>query len=88
MTYKEPFPFTETDDIRIFAADVPDQELQWHWDEQDRLVIVKSGKGWEFQYDNELPRPMPEGVGFFVQAGVWHRLHKGEGPLTLQIVKS
>ena len=55
-------PFTEQKDgelrLRTFGIDVPDDELMWHWDEEDRYVKVISGDNWKMQYDDQLPIPL------------------------------
>jgi len=76
--------------IRTFSEDTLDEELKWHWDEEDRKVsLVHIGQvqetDWMFQMDNELPKKIEESI--FIPAGEWHRLIKGTGNLTLKIEK-
>ncbi len=80
-------PFTESGQLRTFDEHVDPSELKWHWDEQDRFVTVTHDTDWQFQYDNQLPQVMLKGVGFYIKAGTWHRLIKGVGPLTLEVIK-
>ena len=86
-------PYTETklDEntiIRSFdASQIIEHQLKWHWDEQDRIVEVLEDSDWEFQYDNELPIPLILGVDIKIPAGVYHRLIKGTGKLSLKINK-
>jgi len=80
-------PFIEIGQLRTFDEAVDPSELKWHWDEQDRLVTPTHVTDWMFQYDNKLPQPMLNNVPFFVQAGVFHRLIKGTGDLTLKVLK-
>lgn len=80
-------PFIETGALRTFAEDVPKEELKWHWDEQDRVVTPTHDTDWMFQYDNKLPQEMANGVSFFIRAGEFHRLIKGAGSLTLNVLK-
>lgn len=76
--------------LRTFSDDTLEEELKWHWDEEDRkITLVHVGPAqktdWMFQMDNELPRRIEETV--FIPAGKWHRLIKGKGDLTLRIQK-
>ena len=80
-------PFTEAGQHRTFDASVDPAELKWHWDEQDRFVTANHDTDWRFQYDNQLPQAMLEGVSFYIIAGTWHRLIKGSGSLTLEVIK-
>lgn len=82
-----PFPFTEIGSTRIFKADVDPKDLQWHWDEQDRMITVEHETTWLFQFDNALPCTLDKGVSLFIKAGIWHRLIKGNEDLTLTVLK-
>lgn len=81
------FPFTEDGTVRLFSATVHPEELQWHWDEEDRLVTPVHETDWMFQLDNELPRYLTKDVSVFISAGTWHRLLKGSGDLKLDVLK-
>ena len=82
-----PLPFLEVGELRTFSGAVDEHELQWHWDEQDREACATHATDWQLQLDNELPQPMPEDVWFFIPAGVWHRIIKGTGDLTVRVLK-
>ena len=90
----KPFPFTEIQGlaenvvVRTFSADVDPMELQWHWDEEHRIVTAEHDSDWRIQLDNHLPMDLPAGVSTFIPAGTWHRVIKGTGDLTVTIVKS
>lgn len=76
--------------LRTFSEDTLDEELKWHWDEEDRKITpVYTGpvneSDWMFQMDNELPRRI-EGT-IFIPAGKWHRIIKGTGNLSLRVEK-
>ena len=71
--------------IRTFFSDVPEEELKWHWDEEDRTVTPISENDWEFQMDNELPHLFDREV--FIPAGEFHRIIKGTTSLKVKIVK-
>lgn len=84
---QEPFPFTETGTTRVFSEKLNPEELLWHWDEQDRLITAQHDTDWMFQVDNELPFDLQKGISLFVAEGIWHRLIKGTGDLTLTVLK-
>lgn len=81
------FPFVELGSQRVFAADVAEHELKWHWDEQDRFVVFEHDSDWQFQFDNAIPMPIVAGQGVFIAAGQWHRLIKGSGSLSIMVTK-
>lgn len=84
----KPLPFTELGELRTFAADVDAGELQWHWDEQDRIVIPQHETDWLLQLDNELPQEMREGLSYYIPIGAWHRVIKGTGSFTVRVIKN
>lgn len=75
----EPLPFSESYDepsgcwIRIFPGDLDPMEMDWHWDEEDRIFEVISGSSWKFQRDNQIPHQMVPGMKISVKAGEYHR---------------
>ena len=71
--------------IRIFKYYVAEEDLVWHRDKEDREVAVMKGKGWKFQFDNELPFLLPRGKLFKIPKMQYHRIIKGEGDLVLKI---
>ena len=71
--------------IRTFSPDVNESELEWHWDEEDRLVTPIEKTDWQFQFDNELPFTIKEVIN--IPAGVIHRVIKGSGELKVKILK-
>lgn len=84
------FPFLDENvskkvKIRIFSENVKTEELKWHFDEQDRVVIPQHKNNWYFQMDNELPIKLTEGKEYFIPKGVYHRLIKGDGDLKVKI---
>ena len=74
--------------IRTFSADVDEMDLIWHTDKENRFIKVLEGNGWQFQYDEELPFEMTEGLGFPVMKGQIHRVIKGVGPLKIELHKN
>jgi len=70
---------------RTFDVNVPEHELVWHRDHNTRSITVVEGEGWQFQFDNQLPRLLKVGDQFEVCGGVYHRLIKGDSDLKLRI---
>ena len=86
------FPFTEQQldtklFLREFSSDVDEMELIWHEDKEDRIVSVVEGNGWKFQFDEELPIEMEDGINITIPKGVIHRVIKGKGPLKIKVFK-
>lgn len=71
--------------IRTFFFDTDTAELQWHWDEEDRLVEPLAENDWLFQFDNELPQRIYKEI--YIPAGVMHRVIKGSGDLIVKITR-
>lgn len=84
-------PYTQVEEagyiIREFSEEVSSKELVWHRDEKDRTVEVLEGKGWKFQYDNELPFDIEVGDTFTIEAMEYHRLIKGKTNLLIRITE-
>ena len=75
--------------IREFGQNIDPIELMWHRDNEDRVVeVLTAGNGWQFQYDEELPFEMTDGLGFPVMKGQIHRVIKGLGPLKIELHKN
>ena len=86
------FPFTEekigeNTFIRTFSADVDEMDLIWHADKENRVVTVLEGNGWKFQFDEELPIEMTNGLDISIFEGRLHRIIKGNGPLKIKLQK-
>ena len=85
-----PFKQTQIEEnkfIRIFQASVPDGELKWHWDEEDRLIKICNPNNWALQIDNEFPVALEVNQTHYIRRGVWHRLIKGTTELIVEITK-
>ena len=74
--------------IRTFSTDVDEMDLIWHTDKENRFIKVLEGNRWQFQYDEELPFEMTDGLGFPVMKGQIHRVIKGLGPLKIELHKN
>jgi hypothetical protein len=76
---------SERNFLRFFSYSVPEEELKWHHDPEDRLIKVLNENDWLFQFDNTLPQQLPN--DFLIPMGVWHRLIKGTTNLQVQVTK-
>jgi len=70
---------------RIFDEEAINDELVWHRDKKDRTIFVISGVNWKFQRDNELPFVIKVGDKFKIEKEKYHRIHKGQGKLIIEI---
>jgi len=86
-----PYVDLETTDeyiIREFSQNIDPIELMWHRDDEDRVVkILECGKGWKFQFENELPWELEPLTTICIMRHEWHRVHKGQDKLKLKIYK-
>lgn len=71
--------------VRRFKESVEDEELKWHWDEEDRVIHPIHRTDWMFQMDNQLPIPIDGRIS--IPKGVWHRVIKGTGDLSIIVEK-
>ena len=86
------FPFKEKQIskqlfLREFSADVDEMDLIWHTDREDRIVHVLEGNKWKFQFDEQLPFEMLDGIDIIIPKGIIHRIIKGKGPLKIKVYK-
>lgn len=70
---------------RKFSGNLLNEELKWHWDDEDRIVVPIHESNWMIQMDDELPKPFNKSI--FIEKGKMHRLIKGDGDLELKILK-
>lgn len=86
---EEKLPFKEKSNgktkIRLFSENVGNEELKWHFDEEDRKVKVLHKTNWMIQMDNKLPEKLIEGKTYFIPKGIYHRVIKGSGDLKVEI---
>ena len=72
--------------VREFSQNIDPIELMWHRDGEDRHVeILECGKGWGFQFEDELPIELKSKASFFIPIHQWHRVIKGEENLKIKI---
>lgn len=90
MTNEE-LPFTEQEmgdySIRVFGHDLDDEELKWHFDDENRIVEPIECYGWKLQIDESLPFEMKKGEKYFIPVDVYHRTIKGDGDLKIKVYK-
>jgi hypothetical protein len=84
MPYTEEH-FSESVVVRTFSVNIEESQLQWHWDEEDRLVEPLNENDWKFQFDNELPIEINRQI--YIPCGVMHRVIKGTTDLIVKITK-
>ena len=78
-------PYLDNSNIRTFSKDVDPMDLIWHMDDEDRNIEILEGKGWKFQFDNELPLQLVEGDNIFITKHRFHRIDKGTTDLKIKI---
>lgn len=71
--------------VRTFKHDVLSEELVWHRDERGRFITVLEGNGWEFQFDNGLPKKLYRGDRFYIPPKTFHRIKRGNTDLIIKV---
>lgn len=86
---KLPFKEKQINDyfIREFSSNVNLNDLKWHEDGEDRIIIPLNENNWLLQYDNELPIKLIKGKKYFIKEGVFHRVLKGDDLLKIKLYK-
>lgn len=83
------FPFEEerigSRRIRTFSKDSLQDDMVWHRDRENRLVIPLNSTDWLYQQDNELPVPLKKDRLQFIPRNVYHRLLVGKKDLVVEI---
>jgi len=74
---------SDSDSIRLFKSDTFDEELKWHFDDEDRIIECIGETDWKFQFDNELPIELNRPIE--IKRGDYHRLIKGSKDLKISI---
>jgi len=74
--------------VRIFNRLIPEEELKWHIDEEDRWISPLGETDWLLQFDNKLPQRLKQGEAVFIPKGLYHRVIKGKGNFVITIRKS
>ena len=78
-------PYVNKGNIRSFSKNVKKLELVWHKDDEDRDIEILEGKGWQMQFDDELPFELVKGDHIFITKHRIHRIHKGTTDLKIKI---
>ena len=78
-------PYKDSSNIRSFSKNVKKLELVWHKDDEDRDIEILEGKGWQMQFDDELPFELVKGDHIFITKHRIHRIHKGTTDLKIKI---
>ena len=78
-------PYKDSSNIRSFSKNVKKLELVWHKDDEDRDIEILEGKGWQMQFDDELPFELVKGDRIFITKHRIHRIHKGTTDLKIRI---
>ena len=78
-------PYKDSSNIRSFSKNVKKLELVWHKDDEDRDIEILEGKGWQMQFDDELPFDLVKGDHIFIKRHSIHRIHKGITDLKIRI---
>ena len=78
-------PYKDSSNIRSFSKNVKKLELVWHKDDEDRDIEILEGKGWQMQFDDELPFDLVKGDHIFIKRYRIHRIHKGVTDLKIRI---
>lgn len=73
---------------RSFSKDVNENELSWHRDKKDRVVIVFENNDWMIQFDNELPKKLNVNEEIFIPKNTFHRVIKGSGDLMVEVIET
>ena len=71
--------------IREFTQDIDPIELKWHRDNEDRIIEIQGNTDWKLQLENNLPLSINQPI--FIPRGMYHRVIKGRGTLTIKIFK-
>ena len=71
--------------IREFSEDIDPIELLWHRDNEDRTIEIIGKTDWKFQLEDNLPTSINKPI--FIPRGMYHRVIKGTGILTIKIFK-
>ena len=63
--------------VRTFSNEVSEDELVWHRDREDSLIVVIKSGGWCLQLDEEMPTTLVEGSEYFIPKETFHGVIKG-----------
>jgi hypothetical protein len=84
-TYIENITGNESVVERLFKESCTQNELLWHRDPEDRVVISLQKTNWMIQLDNSIPVSL--NFELFIPKETFHRLVKGTGDLRVLVKK-
>lgn len=88
---KERLPFSEKSlgdhFVRVFSNELDNEELKWHFDDENRMIEPVECDGWKLQIDESLPFEIHVGQKYIIPVDVYHRIIKGNGPLKIKLWK-
>lgn len=88
---KDYLPFIEkikgAYNYRTFKSELSENELKWHFDNENRIVVCEHETDWLIQMDNKLPIKIEKNKKYFIPEGEYHRIIKGTGDLTIKVLK-
>lgn len=61
---------------RTFDKKVTQEELEWHYDEESRIIELISGEGWFLQFTEGEPIYLESNKSYEIPKEVFHRLVK------------
>jgi hypothetical protein len=71
--------------FRKIFANAESSELEWHRDENNRIIHIVLGESWELQMDNELPKKLEQGKEYYIEKNTFHRVFSGKDDLLIRI---
>jgi len=75
---------SDTSWIETFDHTIPAKQ-KWQQHKRDRIITVLEGEGWQFQFDNDVPKMINSNEKLVIPKGVYHRLITGKTCLKLKI---
>ena len=76
-----------THSVRVFSSTVNENELKWHFDNEDREITFLHDSDWKFQMDNQLPMEITKDLKILIPEGEYHRIIKGSDDLKVKVKK-
>ena len=80
------FPLGGNRYLREFHHGLPEEDLEWHTDEEHRKIEVVQAIDWWFQFDDEIPFPLMNGLKFEIPQWAYHRIIRGDNASPLIII--
>lgn len=69
--------------VRYFPKGLTQEDLPWHWDDEDRIVVSMHDNDWSLEYEDGRVVPVEKCT---IKAGQYHRLIPGKGRLKIMII--